>query len=258
MAMNFLGKAKSLDNVAYTVVGDIHGSLDQLQCLLGKHELFTRRKAVFLGDYVDVGPDGKSVISRLLRFAALAPDSVFLCGNHDFLMMDYYRSGDFVRYATRDGLPTIRSYVGEAFGNVHQQFRASVPAEHLKFVEELKPFFEPRDYLFSHCGYSVSEQSDRSLRTMVLTSHQDLFTSPKPLDKYVVFGHYFQRTHRPRVRQNLVCLDTGCGINGGPLTALLLPEKICFSVRADLSIQSTLLSDTDETGAPPSVVPASS
>ena len=69
--MNFLGKVKSPDNVAYTVVGDIHGSLDQLKCLLEKHELFTRRKAVFLGDYVDVGPDGKSVISRLLGFAAL-------------------------------------------------------------------------------------------------------------------------------------------------------------------------------------------
>jgi serine/threonine protein phosphatase 1 len=223
----------------YAIIGDVHGAADQLEQLLGQEQAFRDRKVVFLGDYVDIGEESRPVISLLRQFAGLVPDATFLCGNHDFFMRDFLQRGDFVYYASQGGLSTIRSYVGTAYGNVHQQFRDSVPFEHQQFLNELKPFFETEEYLFSHCGFSPSQPLDRSFDAMVLASHQDLFAPKTFSRKIAVFGHYFQRNRLPWVGRGLICLDTGCGSQGGPLTALLLPERHFMSVGADLSIKVT-------------------
>jgi len=234
--MNFLGTPQISNDLRYIAVGDIHGASDQLERLLEQNELFVGRRAVFLGDYVDVGANGKSVISVLRRFGELAPDTVFLCGNHEFLLKEYYNVGNFVEYACRGGLPTIRSYLGKAFADVHEQFRKSVPQDHLEFLRNLAPFFETPDYLFSHAGFSAFDPSNRSFSTMVLASHQELFLDATPPEKVAVFGHYFRRDHRPWVGRNMLCIDTGCGIIQGPLTAVLLPEKRFVSIRPNLTI----------------------
>jgi serine/threonine protein phosphatase 1 len=235
--MNSLGTPPLSNDLRYIAVGDIHGASDQLERLLEQNELFADRRAVFLGDYVDVGANGKLVISALRRFAELAPDTIFLCGNHDFLLVEYYNIGDFVRYACRAGLPTIRSYVGKAFGDVHEQFRNSIPEDDLQFLRNLIPFFETSGYLFSHAGFSALDPSNRSFSTMALGSHQELFSDDAaPPEKVAVFGHYFQRNHRPWVGRNMICIDTGCGITQGPLTAVLLPEKRFVSISPNLTI----------------------
>jgi serine/threonine protein phosphatase 1 len=221
----------------YAIIGDIHGAANQLERLLDQNAALRDREIVFLGDYVDVGGESRSVISLLTEYAAFAPNTVFLCGNHDFFMRDFLQQGDFVRYASQGGLATIRSYVGIAYGNVRQQFRESIPSRHLQFLDGLKTFFETDEYLFSHCGFSPSQPFDRSFDTMVLASHQDLFAPDTFSTKPVVFGHYFQRQRRPWTGRGLICLDTGCGIHSGPLTALLLPERRFLSVDVDLSIK---------------------
>src|SRR5687768_9684456 len=66
-------------------VGDIHGELSQLQKLWPKlPELDPHDTLVFMGDYVDRGPDSRGV----LEFLAAIPQKtqaklVFLCGNHE-------------------------------------------------------------------------------------------------------------------------------------------------------------------------------
>jgi hypothetical protein len=169
-------------------------------------------------------------------FAEFAPDTIFLCGNHEFLLSEYYEVGNFVEYACRGGLPTIRSYIGKAIGDVHKQFQSSFPKNDLNFLRKLMPFLETPDYLFSHAGFSPFNPLDRSFSTMVLANHQELFVDIAPPKKMAVFGHYFQRTHRPWTGRNMLCIDTGCGIIEGPLTAVLLPERRFVSIYADLTI----------------------
>jgi predicted phosphodiesterase len=47
----------------YFVIGDIHGSSAQLDVLLRHQELFEGRRIIFLGDYVDIGPNSNLVIN---------------------------------------------------------------------------------------------------------------------------------------------------------------------------------------------------
>ena len=46
-------------------IGDIHGCLDSLEALLGVVPFNRHDQVVFLGDYIDRGPDSKGVVERL-------------------------------------------------------------------------------------------------------------------------------------------------------------------------------------------------
>jgi len=83
------------------LVGDIHGQLskltsvwEQLECKMGR-EAFTVARVVFLGDYVDRGPESKGVIEWLSSLSRRSPqqEHVFLAGNHDFAMMAFLGLG---------------------------------------------------------------------------------------------------------------------------------------------------------------------
>jgi serine/threonine protein phosphatase 1 len=221
----------------FVVVGDIHGSAHQLKVLLNL-DLLQERVVVFLGDYVDVGLQSREVIDLLIRFGGSREHVRFLRGNHEVALLDYLHTGHFAEYAASGGIPTIRSYCGEVSGNVHSAMLASVPPAHREFLRQLSDFVETDSYLFSHAGYDPGHPMDRSQRSMVLTSHQELFEQPAVLPKVTVCGHYFQRSHAPIIRPHLVCLDTGCGMLNGPLTALLLPERQGVQVWPHLSVTS--------------------
>lgn len=72
-------------------IGDIHGHLDHLEALLqqmayvqqGGAYRHPERMVVFLGDYIDRGPNSPGVV-RLVRNMVDAGSAVALCGNHEF------------------------------------------------------------------------------------------------------------------------------------------------------------------------------
>ncbi|MCA9638892.1 MAG: metallophosphoesterase, partial [Myxococcales bacterium] len=72
----------------FDIIGDIHGCADELEALLdalgydadGRHP--DGRRALFLGDLVDRGPDVPGVLRRVLR-ATREGDALCLLGNHE-------------------------------------------------------------------------------------------------------------------------------------------------------------------------------
>ena len=72
------------------VVGDIHGCPDELACLLEALPLEPADRLVFLGDYIDRGPDSKGVISYLIEWQRKGKQEiVFLKGNHEDMFLSY-------------------------------------------------------------------------------------------------------------------------------------------------------------------------
>jgi serine/threonine protein phosphatase 1 len=80
-------------NTGVYAIGDIHGELELLKLL---HELVLddasripvpKNVVVYLGDYVDLGPDSAGVIERILSEPLQDFETIYLKGNHeDFLL----------------------------------------------------------------------------------------------------------------------------------------------------------------------------
>ena len=76
-------------------IGDIHGCADELERLLAAIPLAADDTIVFVGDYIDRGPDSAAVIAHLLALPEDGPPRVFLKGNHEDMALDFLGLGGF-------------------------------------------------------------------------------------------------------------------------------------------------------------------
>ena len=70
-------------------IGDIHGESEKLRELIASLPLEAGDELIFLGDYVDRGPDPSGVIDTLLELEQSHP-CVFLLGNHESMLLDFH------------------------------------------------------------------------------------------------------------------------------------------------------------------------
>lgn len=205
-------------------IGDIHADSVRLSVLLAKLDCRDRR-LIFLGDYVDHGPNSREVVEILLEIGSQRPNSVFLFGNHEIGLLAFLSGKlSFLEYAWMGGLPTIRSYLGKANRDVRSELLAAIPKPHFEFLTNCKPFFETNDFVACHAGVNPARPESRELADIVLGRHPSLFNDDIRLSKLVVCGHYRRTVETPFLGRCVTCLNTGCGTTGGPATALLYPE----------------------------------
>jgi len=203
-------------------IGDIHGDSARLSALLGKLE---GRRVVFLGDYVDRGPNSREVVEILVEIAKRKTNPVFLLGNHEVAVLAFLSGKlSFLEYAWMGGLSTIRSYIGEAREDVRGEFAAAMPKSHREFLSSCKPFLETDQFVASHAGVNPARPESRESEEIVLGRHPSLFDGSLHLSKLVICGHYLQTTLKPFAENGITCLNTGSGAIEGPVTALLYPE----------------------------------
>ena len=213
-------------------VGDIHGQRGMLEDALARIEADggAGARVVFLGDYVDRGPDSAGVIETLSRGAAEGRDWVFLMGNHDrmfrwfmespprqdaHLLVGYHWFHDRI-----GGRATMASYgVGVQEGQRLKAIRAEaqplVPQAHLSFLDDLRLWHREGGLLFVHAGIrpgvALADQDPEDL----VWIRDEFHAHPDPHPWLVVHGHtpVQHATHSG----NRVNLDTGAGY-GDPLT----------------------------------------
>jgi serine/threonine protein phosphatase 1 len=203
-------------------IGDIHGDSVRLAALLGS---IGSRRLVFLGDYIDHGPNTPQVVEILMRLISRERDPVFLLGNHEVALLAFLSGKlSFLEYAWMGGLSTIRSYVGKATLDVRSELTAAIPTSHREFLSRCTPFFETDQIVASHAGINPAHPESREFGEVVLGRFPSLFHGNFPHSKLVICGHYLQTTLRPFAENSVICLNTGCGTIEGPATALLYPE----------------------------------
>jgi serine/threonine protein phosphatase 1 len=156
-------------------IGDIHGCLEELQRLIGNLEnhagLCKDDVLVFVGDYIDRGPDSKGVIDYLLELDQKY-SCVFLMGNHEDMALWYlgidHGSGTTSSHRERElagvwiingGDATLRSYgidvhtrmpsLDDRLGMANE-----LPETHIDFLKGLQYFYIEGDNLFVHAGVS--------------------------------------------------------------------------------------------------------
>lgn len=195
------------------VIGDIHGNARALRAMLQLVEERARH-FVFVGDYVNRGPDSATVINLLIDFAQRR-QSTFVAGNHDVAFRDALDAGFLSRFLGIGGAATVRSYVPSLEGDVLESLRMAVPNEHRQFLEGLVPHYRSTSGLLVTHG-----PGDR--RTCAHASD------------FHAFGHKPQHSGIPWMDDNHAAIDTGCGtLPHGKLTAFLWPERSYFQVSED-------------------------
>ena len=192
------------------VVGDIHGCMEPLRTLMARVAPGPADRLVFIGDYIDRGPDARGVVEYLL---GLPGRPTFLLGNHDQMLLDALDTGDLSLWFANGGEATLASYGGEV---------GRIPPTHRAFFRSLVPHAEIEGFVFVHAGIRpgipLCEQSLDDL----LWIREEFFDSSARFERTVVFGHTPLR--EVFLGRDRIGIDTGC-VYGGKLTCLKLPGR---------------------------------
>jgi serine/threonine protein phosphatase 1 len=196
-------------------VGDIHGCLDLLQELLRRIEADAARRAhrlVFLGDYIDRGPDSAGVIETLRNLQAeRGADVICLRGNHEDLMLRALARPELLRNWLYNGGDAALASFGAAGP-------AELPDDVVAWVTGCPTFVEDQRRCFVHAGLrpgrSRFEQSDHDR----LWIRDEFLLGEHDFGRFIVHGHTPRVDGRPDLRRYRVNLDTAA-VYGGALTA---------------------------------------
>lgn len=197
----------------YIAITDIHGELDKLENVLSKIETKPDDIFVFMGDYIDRGPNSKGVVDRIIE-QANTHKCIYLIGSHEYALL-HSPSDDYYKYLFDNygGPATIRSY-----GSYNNIFRI-----HGDFFRSLKFYYLTPKYLFVHAGinpnYSLEDQNETDL----VYIRGKFIYSKHNLPQKIIFGH--TEFDEPLIQDDKICIDLGCGkYPHAKLCALILHE----------------------------------
>lgn len=194
-------------------IGDIHGRHKALTGLLREVRPVASDKIIFLGDYIDRGPDSRGVIETLLKLQSQC-ETVFLSGNHELMMLAAREKLEADIWLGCGGLETLVSYGVEQ----QENWVAAIPQAHWLFFERTVRFFETANQIFVHgCldpDLELNEQPDWILFWEYFESMRKHRSGRR-----VICGHTPQPLGLPRNAGYAVCIDTAA-VYGAWLTCL--------------------------------------
>lgn len=199
--------ADTFTPVRLLAVGDIHGCRRQLAELLDRVGPTAGDRLVFLGDYVDRGPDSAGVVDDLIALRERFPETIFLRGNHEQMLLDVLAGDDPATFLLNGGGKTIASY--------RARHAWPPPDAHVAFFEQLPVLHVTDGFLFAHAGLRPEVPAARQSPDDLLWTRREFLDSDYDWGKTVVFGHTPRQ--EPLLTATRIGLDTGC-VYGGALT----------------------------------------
>jgi serine/threonine protein phosphatase 1 len=145
-------------------IGDSHGCLVQLQSLIEqceRHAGEERSRLIFLGDYIDRGPDSRGVLDYLIDLQKWSPDEIIcLLGNHEALLLAAIDDEkNEPRWLRNGGDQTLRSF--------RIARPASIPDKYQTWLRSLPKFFDDGRRFFVHAGvhpdWPLDQQNEHDL-----------------------------------------------------------------------------------------------
>ncbi len=226
-------KPRLPDGIRIYAISDIHGCADLLQQMFTviDRDLTTARSMrpihVFLGDYIDRGPDSRRTIELLIE-RGRKHESVFLKGNHEAFLFDVLkdpaRLQDWKQYG---GLQTLTSYGLRPSLNpdpaeqaeLIKQLAVAIPPHQRRFFNSLRLRFVCGDFFFVHAGVRPGVALARQEEHDLLWIREEFLNSERRFGKYIIHGHTPVR--EPDILPNRANIDTGAYATGN-LTLLTI------------------------------------
>ena len=211
---------------------------------------------VFIGDFVDRGPDTKAAIQLVLNLMKEHPRTTAVMGNHEFAMcsaLDWLPGSETSRWSQRwvdyyDSEATFKSYAARDMDLVN--LAEKIPRSHREFLTNLPWCVEHPHFLFVHAGLDPNLSFEDQLKIL----REKDFTMKRPpwlCDKSfvnadpppdcpfaVVSGHV--KVDRAVIRPRRILVDTTGG-ESGELSCVLMPERIVLtSSKSAMTAQSRM------------------
>ena len=189
------------DNMQKIVaIGDLHGHYEQLMQIFDKfmdNDWYgvdpNKDVFVFMGDYIDGGPDSKGILMELISLKEQFPHWKFLFGNHESLFLDGISKtkpiyGDYYLWYNQGGKATLESFkpaqslVGldeyERMQRAVMQPKDLITEEYTSFLRNLDLFYETDDFFFVHGGLypnrSIKDHKKAVKKDYPVAFHPDL------------------------------------------------------------------------------------
>ena len=228
-------------------IADIHGCYTEMMLLYEKiinSGINSRKtKFVWMGDYIDRGPDSKKVVAQLIKWHKQYPHWIFLYGNHEAILrnwidgkQEYQEDSQWSCFLYNGGKETLKSY------GLTEPIRSAIPKAHLDFLfKETKMLYETKDYVFVHAGLvpelPISKHLTKEVyKNAMLWARDGFIDNTWDWGKKVVFGHspaykaQWGKFGQPIVMKNKIGIDGAvCPPANKNLIAVELPkEKFYF------------------------------
>ncbi len=208
--------------MALYAIGDIHGSLNALKTIFKQNIITKEDTVVFLGDYVDKGPNSKGVLDWLIEQQNHYCFE-FILGNHEIMMSAARISAERkAEWQLHGGIPTLDSYClvdNSNWNNV-------IPPSHWSFIDNCKSYLETNHYIFVHAGLEVGkEPSEQNKHHLFWKKYEtpEQYSS----EKTVICGHTARKDGEIADFGHTICIDTYA--HGGMwLTCLNVETKEFF------------------------------
>ena len=228
------------DGLTVYLVGDIHGRCD---LLAGVHrqidedkagKAFTRTLEIYLGDYIDRGPDSSDVVSRLID-RAQQTDTVFLRGNHEQLLLDFLGGTDCLdQWSAVGGVATMLSYGlapqllsrSLAADTVRRRLSEAISPAHRRFYERTGSYeLVGGAYLAVHAGIRPGVRLQDQHAADLLNIRREFLQFAGDFGFVVVHGH--TPVMAPDLRPNRINIDTGAFATGRLTVLRIGAEGAC-------------------------------
>jgi|HubBroStandDraft_1064217.scaffolds.fasta_scaffold00318_6 serine/threonine protein phosphatase 1 len=223
------------DGTRLYVVGDIHGCAELLakihKLILADAALAAAERlvVVYLGDYIDRGPDSKGVVDLLIEAPLPGFESVHLKGNHEQALLDFlddiaigpdwFSFGGVATFASYGLEAPEEIFSPEALLAAQAALRAALPEAHLGFYRGLRLGHLEGDFLMVHAGLRPGVPLDAQTESDLLWIRDPFLGSDADWGVIIVHGHTIALD--PEIRPNRIGIDTGA-FHTGRLTCLVL------------------------------------
>lgn len=222
------------------VIPDIHGCINTLSTLIENQIKPNKNdQLIFLGDYIDRGPDSKGVLDYIMRMQQNEFNITTLLGNHEDYCIKAYdddvKHKGFLGFRPKSkihrewdnygGIETLESFKVDS--------PKDIPKKYIDWLRTLDYYTEVDDFIIVHAGLNFKVEDPFTDKRAMIWIRDFQVDSAKISNKKIIHGHVpvnleFIEFSLNNSDYKFIDLDNGIYINDRPgygnLVALELTE----------------------------------
>ena len=190
------------------VISDIHGCAKTFKALIEKIKLTTNDQLFLLGDYIDRGPDSKSVLDYIIYLIENNYNVYALRGNHEESILEAYKDYD------ADSFTLMLKRITKTPELLDENNK--LREKHLQFLENLPYYFELDNFFLVHGGFDLTKENPfTDYKSMInLYIDDDIYDTSILKGKKLIHGHKVTKIQiiENKISSNsqVIPLDNGC------------------------------------------------